>query len=169
MKPKLLLAVFWMLLGGFAMSASATAQLAKPATYADAKASFKILAATWGAKYKGAKDGRHTDVSERATDLLVHRGWLKVNPQDLQSDPWPGKLKFLNVLYEVLGKTARLVVHENSGLTLHRLIKHAGVLPADSHDDPPATKEGEDKVKADDVNATAASAMKPVVMGADDQ
>lgn len=157
MKPKQLLAVFWMLLCGFVMLSSAAAQSAKPATYADAKASFKILAATWGAKYKWAKDGRHTDVSERATDLLVHRGWLKVNPQELQSDPWPGKPKFLNVLYEVLGKTARLVVHENSGLTLHQLIKHAGVLPVDSDDDSPATKEGEDKAKADEVNAAAAS------------
>ena len=121
-----------------AVSASpAPAPTARPVPYAAVKASFRVTYANYGVYSKKQKRGRMIEVTDLVQDLLRHRGWLKVNPAEMKGDPWPGKDKWLYMEYEVMGKAAVIKRKEHAGLTLHQLIKHAGVLPATAPDETP--------------------------------
>ena len=120
-----------------ASSSPSPAPAAKPVSYASVKASFRVTYANYGVYSGKQKKGRMIEVTDLVQDLLRHRGWLKVNPAEMKGDPWPGKDKWLYMEYEVMGKPAVMKRKEHAGLSLHQLIKHAGVLPATAPDEAP--------------------------------
>lgn len=135
-------------------------------SYAAAKASFRVLYANYGVYSPKQKKGRMIEVTDLVQALLKQRGWLKVNPGEMKGDPWPGKDKWLYMQYEVMGKAAEMKRKEHAGLTLHQLIKHAGVLSAPAPDEtgPPGTADTGAGASEDD-DATAATPVPAATPG----
>ena len=137
MRTNCILAVFGLFIFGTLSSSGRAAELAQPPDYAAAKASFRVIEATWGARYKGSKTEHSANVADRVTYLLMHQGhfWVKTGP--LHSDPWPYHFKFLYLRYQVLDVIATVILHEDHEVTLRKLIKHSMIRPPHMDDIPP--------------------------------